>query len=263
MPTTQELELKRKRIDMIGKGLALLAISFVAAPIVLVALPGLVGLVATLAIGVTAVNVAPVFTMKVANWRIKAKKAEAAKNPVETLQNEYGRREAALGQFREAINTFASKVQTFADKVATFKTQYPEEVEKFANQLAKMKQLLELRKSKYRVAKSKLEEYAEEIQKAGAIWEMGQAAAEMTQAAGMTEGDWEAKIMVETALNSVTENMNRAFAELETSLIDEEEDVADRKTGNHLKNQVDNVSRSLQTGPAVNETQTATRIPTR
>lgn len=261
--TTQEIEAKRKKIDMLGKGVALLGISFVAAPIVLVALPGLIGLIATLVIGVTAVNVAPVFSMKIANWRIKAKKAEAFKNPVETLQNEYGRRETALAQFREAINTFSAKVNSFADKVATFKTQYPEEVEKFANQLTKMKQLLDLRKNKYRVAKSKLEEYAGEIQKAGAIWEMGQAAAEMTQAAGMTEGDWEAKIMVETALNSVTENMNKAFAELETSLIDEEESVDDKKTGHQLKNQVDNVARSLQTDSVVSETKTATRTTTR
>lgn len=262
MTNTQELELKRKRIDLAVKGVALLGISFVAAPVVLVALPGLIGLVATLAIGVTAVNVAPVFSMKIANWRIKAKKAEAAKNPVETLQNDYGRRETALQQFRESINTFAAKVQTFADKVATFKTQYPEEVEKFANQLTKMKKLLELRRNKYRDATKQLELYQEEIQKAGAIWEMGQAAAELTQAAGMTEGDWEAKIMVETALNSVTENMNKAFAELETSLIDEEEEaLADRRTSQNLKNQFDIASKVDKTGPAMSEQQT--RIPSR
>lgn len=242
--TSIELENKRKRIDMVVKGLSLLAIGFVAAPIVLVAIPGLLGLVATALIGVTAVNVAPVVSAKIANWRLKALKAEAMKSPVETLQNDYRSRLENLGKFNESIKTFSAKVQSFADRVETFKTQYPEEVEKFANQLTKMKQLLLLRQTKYRDAKRELERYEEEIKKAGAIWEMGQAAAEMTKAAGMTEGDFYAKIMVETAINSVQENMNRAFAELETSLIDEEEE-ASKRTGAQLKNQVDNLTRSM------------------
>lgn len=233
-----DIEQKRKRIDLFVKGAAFLAIGFVCAPIVLIAIPGLLGLIATLAIGVTAVNVAPVFSAKIANWRLKALKAEAMKSPVETLQNDYRSRQDNLSKFNESIKTFSAKVQSFADRVATFKTQYPEEVEKFAIQLSKMKQLLSLRQDKYRDAKRELERYEEEIRKAGAIWDMGQAAAEMTKAAGMTEGDFYAKIMVETAINSVQETMNRAFAELETSLIDEEEE-ANKKVGFKLKNQAE------------------------
>lgn len=254
--TNIELENKRKRIDMAVKGAMLLATGFVAAPVVLVAVPGLLGLLATAAIAVMAANVAPVFSAKIANWRLKALKAEAFKNPVETLQNDYKKRESALGEFRNSINTFSSKVKSFADKVATFKVQYPEEVEKFKKQLEKMEQLLALRRRRYAEAKDQLERYQEEIVKAGAIWDMGQAAAEMSQAAGMTEGDWEAKIMVETALSSVTENMNKAFAELETSLIDEESEASsvDRKTTANLKNGFDNATRTSNSAPMTGNT---------
>lgn len=252
--TTQEQDRKRKRIETGVKIAAALGIGFLVAPFIFVAIQGLLGLVVAGAIGIAAINFAPVVAVKIANWRLKALKSEAMKNPVETLQNDYRNRETALADFREAINTFSAKVNSFADKVAAFKTQYPEEVEKFASQLSKMKQLLAIRHAKYKDASRELERYEEEIQKAGAIWEMGQAAAEMSKAAGMTEGDFYAKIMVETAINSVTENMNKAFAELETSLLDEEDSTESRQTAAQLNNQTNVAANNLKNSASATET---------
>jgi hypothetical protein len=82
---------------------------------------------------------------------------------------------------------------------------------------------LDIRQKNYRRAVQELMAFDLEIRKAGAIWDMAQAAISMNQAAGMTEDDFLAKISRETAIDSVTTNLNSAIADLETSLLDEPE----------------------------------------
>ena len=216
-------EQKRKRIELAVKLVGLGIAGFIVAPFVFIAIKGLVGLVLAALFGWAVVWFTPVVATTLANWRLKALKAEASRNPVETLQNDYIKRREKLGEFREAIKTFMAEIENFADKLSAFAKQYPQEAPKFKSNLEKMKQLLSLRQNKYKQAERQLEAYELEIQKAGAIWEMGQAAAAMNQAAGMTEEDFMAKVMVETALDSVQKNLNSALAELEVSLLEESE----------------------------------------
>jgi hypothetical protein len=220
------LESKRKNIERVVKVLGLLVAGFVVAPFVFIAIKGLIGLALAAVVGWGIVFFTPVVAAMMANWRLKALKAEAARNPVETLQNDYAKRQTALAEFRQAIVTFSGEVKNFADKLVDFVKQYPAEAAKFKEQLSKMKQLLALRQKKYTQAQESLVAYELEIQKAGAIWEMGCAAAKMNEAAGMTEDDFLAKIQTETALNSIQTNLNEAFADLEISLLDEDKDKA-------------------------------------
>jgi hypothetical protein len=90
-----------------------------------------------------------------------------------------------------------------------------------------MKLLLEVRRKKYTEAEKTLQEYSIQIKKAESIWIMGQEAAKMTAAAGMTDEDFMQKLKVDTALDSVSSTMNRAFAELETSLMEEKKESID------------------------------------
>ena len=246
------LEEKRKKIELAVKIGALLLVGFIVAPFIFVAIQGIAGLLVAGTIGAVAINLAPWAAAKVANWRIMALKHEAARNPVETLQNDYLRKQESLKDFGAAITTFSAKVSTFADKLVDFRKQYPEEVEKFNAQHGKMRQLLELRRAKYKSAQAELARYEDEIQKAGAIWQMGQAAAEMTKAAGMTEEDFLAKIQVETALDSVQAQLNVAFSDLEQALTDE-----DDKTADVLAKQNASATRA-----AKSESTTATPTPT-
>lgn len=229
-----QLQQKRKRIET-GVKLGLLALGgFIVAPFIFLAIKGLVGLAVAAAVGLAVVNFAPVVAMKFANWRLQAIKAEATRNPIETLQNQYAERQLALGKFREAITNFSASVKSFQDKLSEFKVKFPQDSEKFADQLSQMKRLLDLRRSKFKEAQISLEQFDSEIARANAIWEMGLAAASLNAAAGMTEDDFLAKIKVETALESVSQTMNSAFAELETSLVEEESEheVSQRLTAN-------------------------------
>jgi hypothetical protein len=220
--TQQEQDRKRKNIERGVKILAAGVVCFLAAPFVYIAIGGLIGLLIFGGIVTATSFIAPVVARKAANWRLGLIKAEAAKNPIETLQNDYAKQAQQLDAFGDRLTTFNAEIQNFQTKLGTFRKKYSaEEAKVFDEQLAKMKKLLELRTKNFQSAVQELSRYALEIQKADAIWKMGQAAAAMTKAAGMTEDDFFDKISRETALDSVQTNLNKSFAELDLSFAEE------------------------------------------
>lgn len=217
-----DLAEKKRRITLAVKVVLLVGACAVLAPVVFLAIKGLVGLIVAGVIALVAVNLAPVFAEWVGDWRLKAIKAAAAANPIETLQLDYAQRQEALGQFRQSITNFVTAVKNFEDRLDGFKKKWPEEAPKFEEQREKMKEIVSLRRKKLHEAEASLVKYDAEIDKAKALWEMAQEAAKMNKAAGMKDDDFMAKIKVETAIDSVTSSMNSAFAELETSLDQQE-----------------------------------------
>ena len=218
-----DIEKKRQRIELGVKIVSLLVVGFLVAPFVFVAIKGLVGLLVAGAISLTAIQFAPYFAAKIANWRIKLIRAEAAANPIESLLNSYNIRQMALNQFLESIKSFSSEVKTFESKLEKFAKEYPAEVPKFKNQLSQMKQLLIVRTEKYQQAKENLASYDLEIQKASALFDMAKAAAAMSKAAGVNNEEFLEKIQRETALDSVEKSLNVAFADLEIALMEEKD----------------------------------------
>lgn len=236
--TEIELETRRKRWEFVTKTILLLILGCVVAPFIFMAIKGMLGIVLGFSIAAGLNFFSPLIAMKVANWRIKMIKAEAAKNPIETLQLDYADKMGQLMKFKESIEKFGAACMTFKDKLDGFKTKFPDDADKFDDQLDKMQQLLALRKGKYKDATQSLKQYDNEIDRARAIWDMGQEAAKMNAAAGMTEEDFLSKIKVETALDSVTTSMNTAFSELETSLEAEKDEKGMLKLTEGVKGQV-------------------------
>ncbi len=224
------LDKKRQNIETLVKIGAALLVGFLVAPFIFVAIKGLIGLAVAALIGTACIFFTPWVAAMFANWRLKAIKHEASKNPIETLQNDYQSRVEALQAFRESIRSFAGEVTSFKGKAEEFKEKYPKEAARFDEQLQKMVSLLNLRKNKYEEAKSNIALYAGEIDKAKAIWEMSQAAAAMNKAAGMNADEFFAKIQVETALDSVQKSLSTAFSDLEISLLDEKPDNKSKVT---------------------------------
>lgn len=106
---------RRKRIETIVKVAGLAVAGFVVAPFVYIAIQGLIGLTIAGFLSLCIIYATPVAASKLANWRLKLLKAEAMKNPVETLQNQYVKKTQALDDFREQIKIFSTQVLTFAD----------------------------------------------------------------------------------------------------------------------------------------------------
>lgn len=219
---SKELEVKRKRIEWTVKIAALLVTGFVVAPFVFVAIKGVVGLAVAGVIGFTLVNFAPWFATKLANWKLKALKAEATANPIETLENQYKEREEGLVQFRQNILSFHAEVQNFYGQLEDNRDKLaPNAIAKFEEQYGKMKALLDSRGQKYKLAQKNLKEFADLIEQKRVEWNIAQAAAKMSKAAGVGE-DFMNKLMTDTAVTSIQTNLNTAFAELEVSLLDEQ-----------------------------------------
>jgi len=222
-----DINLRKQRLANVAKwGLALLAAAIIS-PVIFFAIKGLVGLVIAGVIGLAIVNFSPWLGVKFANWKIKAIKAEASKNPVETLQNVYIERQRQREVFKNQITNFRAKVSGFADKVETFKTSFPQDAPTFEKQLVQMRALLKRREQKYSRVKADLEKFAGVIQRADAIWQMGLAAAEMNAAAGVFDGEqMYERIKIETALDSVQESMNIAFSEMESDFMEGDDIVS-------------------------------------
>lgn len=216
----QEFAAKKQRIASIAKWSLAAIAALLVAPIIFLVIKGAVGLVVAAVIGLAVVNFAPAVSMKFANWKLKAIKAEANRNPIETLQNVFQARMADKAAFKTRITAFRTEVSGFADKVEVFKAQFPKDADKFARQLEGMNMLLARREAKYKQVKAELEQFEAEIQRADAIWQMSLAAQALNAAAGMENEDVYAKIKTETAIESVQYSLNKAFAEMQTELMD-------------------------------------------
>lgn len=215
-----DLERKRQRIELAVKLVAIPVVGFVLAPFVFVAIKGLIGAIVAGVISLIAINLAPWAGAKIANWRLKALKHEAAKNPIETLENQYQEKELARDRFKAHITEFYAQIQNFHAEIEEHKSKFPDQPCKFEPQYQKMLLLLENRTAKFRQVQANLLKFADVIEQKRSEWKVAQAAAKMSKAAGVGE-DFVSKLMQDTAIDSVQTSLNTAFAELETSLLDE------------------------------------------
>ena len=233
MTATLSADEKARKTAAIIKVVLFVLLGLIAAPIAFIAIKGLIGLIAAAVIAFAAITIAPVVGDMAANWKLKALKDEAARNPVETLQRELLRRQTLLDDQKPKIERFETKILNFEGKLAGFKRQYPEEAPRFERTLSSMRQLLALRKERYQEAKGNLVQFELETQKARAIWEMGQAAKDASEG-GMTEDDFYAKLKTDTSIEAIEETMNESFARLESSLLESKEPTLPMTTKRQL-----------------------------
>lgn len=190
---------------------------FIAAPFVFVAIGGLIGLAVAGAVGLGIVMFTPVVAMKFANWRVKAIVGEAKENPIETMINLLAAKEQAFKTFETNVTNAVTARNNFRVKCESFAKKYPHRAAEFQKQLDNMSVLVEQKKKALADAQNALEAGHHKLDEMRAYWEMSQAAQAANQAAGMDTGDAFEKLKADTAVDSVFESMNRAFAQLEVA----------------------------------------------
>lgn len=219
-----DIENKRITIEKWSKRLGFVALCIFLGPFYLTILHG-IGAIAALAvagaIGLIGVNLLPAFSRMVANWKLKALKAVAAANPIETLENQYGERAEALISIRENIKEFHSVIQELWSQIEEHNQRYPNNPSQFLDKYNKMKELLELRSNKYKQAQANLKSFKELIEQKRSDWKVAQSAAKAMKLANVGES-FQNELMKDTALNTIQDGLNLAFSELEVSLLDEE-----------------------------------------
>lgn len=197
-------------------GLVALA-ALIVSPIIFLVVKGMVGLIIAAVIGLAAVNLAPLVSMKLANWKVKGIVSEAKENPIETMVNLLVEKRKAFDVFRVSVETAVAASKTFETKCRQFAQQYPHRAAEFNNQLHAMKTLVERKKQALTAAQAMLVDGDNKLTEMRAYWDMSQAAQAANKAAGMDIGDAYAQLKSDTAVDSVFESLNQAFAELEVA----------------------------------------------
>lgn len=193
------------------------ATGLIVAPIIFFAITGLLGLLVAGIIGSAIVTFAPVWSMKLANWKVKAIMAEAKENPIETMVNALAAKKIAFNAFKASVETAATARNTFKQKCEVFAKKYPHRAAEFQAQLERMVALVEKKKAALNDAQQSLEDGENKLEEMKAYWEMSKDAMELNEAAGMNTGDQFEKLKADTACDAVFESMNRAFAQLEVA----------------------------------------------
>ncbi len=222
MNTPENIDPRAKRWGIVAKYAALLCVGFFIAPYIFTAITGLVGLMVAGVIMLLAWMLLPTVETAARNMRLKLLKAEAARNPIETLQNEYLRRQQALNERKNKIETLAAKTAGFGSKLAQFKRDYPADAQTYQDIYEKMVLLLKRSKDQWVLAEGQLKAFDREIERAKAKWEMAIAADGLRQDAGKVEEEFLAKLKVESSFDAIETGMNSAFAQLDTLLMESE-----------------------------------------
>lgn len=223
MPDTQiqDLDLRRIKLDTKWKlllgGLGILVI----APLTTTLLWGVLGFLAIIlgaAIGLLAIAFAPVFSMKLANARIKAIMAEADKNPIETMIAVDIARTQELAEKDQHLEDWDTELSNFDDEVIVMNKEYPEEAGKYERISAQMHDALQEARKEQAQARRDLYEFEQAIKKAKMLYKMALAAQRVTAFSKSAEEKVLENIKSEIAFDSVRSNLNRSFARLNTAM---------------------------------------------
>ncbi len=223
MAIEQSPEQRKATIEKRVKVGAAIVVGLLVAPVIFTAIGGLIGLGIAAAVGFTGMQLAPVFAMKVANWRMKLITSEASKNPIETMKNVYIEKAQAIQEADRRIVEFEGKIGDYHDKMVNFAKKYPEEAPRYQEIEQKMRQGLASMKRKQGAAKQALIELKANIEKAESIYSMALAAADVTQLSQDVEKQVFQDIKQQVAFDSVTHKLNTAVASLSLEVENQEE----------------------------------------
>ena len=214
----QNNDARRAQIEQAVKWGAGLIAAVVIAPFVFLAVKGIVGLAIAMAVGVSLQQLAPVFGMKIANWKMKLIVSEASANPIETMQNLYLEKSKELSDADQHIVDFETEIGNFDDQMATFQKQYPSEAASYETLSSKMHEALADMKTQQTAARKELKNFDQQITKAKAIYQMSLAAQKVAKLSASAESQVYAKIKETVAFDAVRTQLNRSFANLNLAI---------------------------------------------
>lgn len=196
------------------------------APVLWLALGGLLGLIALGVTWTATWMLRPWVFMKAANLRLHFIKSEAARNPTETLQEEHRRQSVILEERKGGVESMAGAIKTLDQAIDGLERDFPDspELPQMREDQAELTKLLRARQDDWKQAYVTLGEFAKEIQRVGKLWEVSLAAAKARQQSGLTEDEWISKLKTQTAIDSVRTNLNTQLSALTTENMQAEAD---------------------------------------
>jgi hypothetical protein len=214
----EENEARRKKWETIFKWGLGLGGAIAASQVIFLAIKGIIGLAIAGGLGLVIVQLAPVFSLKLANRKIKLLVDEVEANPIETMQNLFLEKSKELAQADQDITEFETEVRNFDDQVDMFRSAYPEDAKSYEELSCRMHESLKDMKSEQSSARKGLQKFEEKIKRAQAILKMALAAQKVVQLSKTSEAKVFAQIKEQVAFDTVRTELNRTFASLNTAL---------------------------------------------
>lgn len=209
---------RARRWGNAAKWLLLFPLGFVIAPYIFTALFGLLGLVVGVLGMVATWMLRPWVFMKAANLRLKFVKAEAAKNPVDTLQAEHLRQSKILEERKQGLESMSGAIRTLDQAIDSLEREFPDSPE-LPQMRADQEELMALERSRqqdWQDAYVSLGEFAKEIKRVSKLWEVSLAAAKARQQSGLTEDEWLSKLKTQTSIDAIRTQLNTQLSALST-----------------------------------------------
>lgn len=151
---------------------------------------------------------------KLANWRIKEIKAEARKNPIETMENEALDMAGRIEKFKEALTTRKAQGAAWVAEIDELRKDDPEGAAVYDKEIEDYHTEMTTRDAELAQAVIDLEEFHEVIKKAARRWKVAQLSDEF-RAANMSEREqYMRKIVIDEALTAVKDRAHEATARL-------------------------------------------------
>jgi predicted kinase len=209
----------KQRIERWTKIAIGLVAAVVISPVVFLAVKGIVGLALALLVGSFCIAMAPVVAMKFANWRVKGIKAEAQENPIETLQNLILAKRKAFTEFQAAVIDATSARDDFRLKVVEFKKKYPARAVEFEQKLEQMEASIKKKQVALTDAQASIKLAEDKLEEMRAYMDMAVSLQEANKKTALDTGDLYEKMKADIAVDSVFNQVNKAFAQLEVESV--------------------------------------------
>ena len=165
------------------------------------------------------VNLWPKWAMQLANYKLKALKEEAERNPIETLQNQQTELERRLMEQSVKITSLDTGVENYRTYLVETARTEPEAAAAGIPTLRNMEKLLIFRRMKWQAARVKLTERSRKIKSADAKYKVALQARELTKVAGEPDDSVLQGILESVAFGAVESTVNESMAALRTAVM--------------------------------------------
>jgi hypothetical protein len=185
------------------------------APLVFMAVQGLIGLGICIVLGMAGYKFFPAVSLHMSNLALKAFKSAARKNPVETLQNQLISKSQRYDTELDAFNKYKGKVDTFDEKKDKLAKRFPDEAAKFIRMSSVMHKYQEDWRAELARARQALVLTKAELEKAEAVWEVVLAGREAEALSPRAKDKLYEEMATRVAVDEITTQLNTTFANLE------------------------------------------------
>jgi hypothetical protein len=195
------------------------------APVIWSAVKAGLGLIAlaTLAAGSwTVLQALPWAAQRLENSLLKARKAEAGRNPIEQLQNELMRRAGRLQEFKKALASVGTQIENIESMLHARKERDPSHsLQRQRDALGKLRQFHQINMQRLLQAHSALDDFRCTVERKDSEWQIAVA---IDAASAVLDPHSQEHLLqdllTDTALRSVQDRFNAVFAELDLQLLD-------------------------------------------